>query len=117
LLAARIGDLVITDDDDERLTLTSTGEFAAEVLTEEENEWRRLGSADEMVEYYDPTDVFGDLADALAEAYPAIAPELAAVADGTNGTGGEAEPEADAGDEGAEDEGTEDEGAEDDRRA
>ena len=35
-------------------------------------------SADEIVGYYDPTDVFGDLADALAEAYPAIAPELAA---------------------------------------
>ena len=36
--------------------------------------------ADELVEYYDPTDVFGDLADALAEAYPSIAPELAASA-------------------------------------
>ncbi|HET9345438.1 MAG TPA: hypothetical protein VFO05_07035 [Candidatus Limnocylindrales bacterium] len=87
LLSARIGDLIITDDDDERLTLTASGEFAAEVLTEEENEWRRLGSADEMVEYYDPTDVFGDLADALAEAYPAIAPDAAA--DATNGTGGD----------------------------
>ena len=32
---------------------------------------------DELVEFYDPTDVFGDLADALAEAYPAVAPELA----------------------------------------
>jgi hypothetical protein len=65
------------------------------VLTEEENEWRRLGSADELVEYYDPTDVFGDLADALAEAYPAIAPELAG-ADATNGTGGDAEVDAEA---------------------
>ena len=27
---------------------------------------------------YDPTDVFGDLADALAEAFPSIAPEVAA---------------------------------------
>src|SRR5262245_58290832 len=89
LLAARIGDLIITDDDDERLTLTASGEFSAEVLTEEENEWRRLGSSDELVEYYDPTDVFGDLADALAEAYPAIAPELAGAADEANGTGGE----------------------------
>jgi transcription elongation factor Elf1 len=95
LLTARIGDLIITDDDDERLTLTASGEFAAEVLTEEENEWRRLGSADEMVEYYDPTDVFGDLADALAEAYPAIASDVAA-ADATNGTGGEAEADAEA---------------------
>jgi hypothetical protein len=77
-LIAKIGDLIINDDDDERLTLTSTGEFRAEVLTEEENEWRPLGTAEELVEYYDPTDVFGDLADALAEAFPSIAPELAA---------------------------------------
>ena len=89
LLSGRIGDLIINDDDDERLTLTAAGEFRAEVLTEEENEWRPLASADELVEYYDPTDVFGDLADALAEAYPSIAPELDAVAAGvdTNGTG------------------------------
>ena len=105
LLSGRIGDLIITDDEDERLTLTAAGEFAAEVLTEEENEWRRLGSADEMVEYYDPTDVFGDLADALAEAYPAIAPELTGTADATNGTGGEADAELDAA---ADEEGDED---------
>jgi hypothetical protein len=107
LLSARIGDLIINDDDDERLTLTAAGEFRAEVLTEEENEWRPLASADELVEYYDPTDVFGDLADALAEAYPSIAPELDAVAVGadTNGTGGatatdegEAAADADAAD-------------------
>ena len=88
LLSGRIGDMIINDDDDERLTLTAAGEFKAEVLTEEENEWRPLASADELVEYYDPTDVFGDLADALAEAYPSIAPELDGVTpDATNGTG------------------------------
>jgi len=89
LLTARIGDLIINDDDDERLTLTASGAFSAEVLTEEENEWRRLDTADQPVEYYDPTDVFGDLADALAEGYPSIAPELTAAADAANGTGGE----------------------------
>jgi hypothetical protein len=87
LLSARIGDLIINDDDDERLTLSSTGEFRAEVLTEEENEWRPLANAEELVEYYDPTDVFGDLADALAEAYPSIAPEIGAEPGATNGTG------------------------------
>ena len=87
LLTARIGDLIINDDDDERLTLTASGAFSAEVLTEEENEWRRLDTADQLVEYYDPTDVFGDLADALAEGYPSIAPELTAAADAANGTG------------------------------
>jgi hypothetical protein len=114
LLTARIGDLIINDDEDERLTLTSTGAFSAEVLTEEENEWKRLESADQLVEYYDPTDVFGDLADALAEAYPSIAPELggaAAAADTSNGTGGEAAEAPAPDDEAA------DEGGEDDRRA
>ena len=96
LLSARIGDLIINDDDDERLTLSSTGVFKAEVLTEEENEWRPLANAEELVEYYDPTDVFGDLADALAEAYPSIAPELNAEAGSTNGTGPDGTAEGDA---------------------
>jgi hypothetical protein len=98
LLSGRIGDMVINDDDDERLTLTSSGQFRAEVLTEEENEWRPLASADELVEYYDPTDVFGDLADALAEAFPSVAPELdgtATAADETNGVAGAADAESD----------------------
>jgi hypothetical protein len=77
LLISKIGDLIVNDDEDERLTLTASGTFRAEVLTEEENEWRPLKTADELVEYYDPTDIFGDLADALAEAYPSIAPEVA----------------------------------------
>jgi hypothetical protein len=99
-LIAKIGDLIINDDDDERLTLTAAGEFRAEVLTEEENEWRPLKTAEELVEYYDPTDVFGDLADALAEAFPAIAPELAAFeANGTAaGADGTAEEPADGDD-------------------
>jgi len=103
LLSGRIGDLIINDDDDERLTLTSTGAFRAEVLTEEENEWRPLATADELVEYYDPTDVFGDLADALAEAFPSVAPELdtaAAAAADTNGAETDDDDDADDEDEG-----------------
>lgn len=76
-LATRLGDLMIVDDEDERLVLTADGHFRAEVLPEDsEGEWRNLADADELVEFYDPTDVFGDLADALAEAYPGVAPEL-----------------------------------------
>ena len=72
-----IGDLVIVDDDDERLMLTAGGTFRAEVIPEDAEEaWRTLDGADELVEFYDPTDVFGDLADALAEAFPSVAPEL-----------------------------------------
>ncbi len=115
-LIAKIGDLIINDDDDERLTLTAAGEFRAEVLTEEENEWRPLKTAEELVEYYDPTDVFGDLADALAEAFPAIAPELAAfeangtaaAADGTAEEPADADDDAEAGEDDADADAAED---------
>jgi hypothetical protein len=76
VLTARLGDFVVVDDEDERLTLGRGGDFRAEVVPDDETgEWRVLGSADDLVEFYDPTDVFGDLADALAEAFPSIAPE------------------------------------------
>jgi hypothetical protein len=88
-----IGDLVIVDDDDERLILARNGEFRAEVVPEEAaGTWRTLSGPDELVEYYDPTDVFGDLADALAEAYPAVAPAAEAAA----AEGEEAEATADS---------------------
>jgi len=83
-LSGLVGELIIVDDDDERLTLTSSGTFRAEVIPEDaDGEWRMLTSADELVEFYDPTDVFGDLADSLAEAYPAVAPELGGDATGS----------------------------------
>jgi hypothetical protein len=88
-MVAVIGDLIIVDDDDERLSLTSSG-FRAEVIPEDHaDEWRTLKTADDLVEFYDPTDVFGDLADALAEAFPAIAPELADASTNGAGTGGD----------------------------
>jgi hypothetical protein len=75
-LAGRLGDLIVVDDEDERLTYGADGRFRAEVVTEDgDGEWRTLEGPEALVEYYDPTDVFGDLADALAEAYPAVAPE------------------------------------------
>jgi hypothetical protein len=90
-LVAVIGDLIIVDDDDERLTLTTTG-FKAEVIPEDaEEEWRPLSGADQLVEFYDPTDVFGDLADALAEAFPAVAPELQGAEGDAGSEGGEAD--------------------------
>lgn len=70
-LASRLGDLMVIDDEDERLTLTSEGRLVAEVVAEdEEDRWRNLDSATDLVEFYDPTDVFGDIADALADAFP-----------------------------------------------
>lgn len=99
-----VGDLVIVDDDDERLVLTASGEFRAEVVPEEAaGEWRTLSGPDQLVEFYDPTDVFGDLADALAEAFPAVAPDFVADAAAEDG-------DADATD----DDGTDDDGTDDD---
>ena len=98
-----LGDLVIVDDDDERLVLTGSGAFRAEVVPEEaDGEWRTLSGPDELVEFYDPTDVFGDLADALAEAYPAVAPDYVASGDGDGALDAEGEndgTEEDTGDE------------------
>jgi hypothetical protein len=105
-LVSVIGDLIIVDDEDERLSLTTSG-FKAEVIPEDsEEEWRQLSGSDQLVEFYDPTDVFGDLADALAEAFPAVAPEMpAGSGDGGEGDGPDgAEPAAGADD--AEDEPT-----------
>ena len=83
-VTGQLGDLIIVDDEDERLVLGGSGKFRAEVLPEDSSgEWRELAGGDELVEFYDPTDVFGDLADALAEAFPAVAPEFDAAA--TNG--------------------------------
>jgi hypothetical protein len=76
-LAEQVGDLIVIDDDDERLSLAHTGQIHAEVEPEgNEGEWRKLMTPEELVEFYDPTDVFGDIADAIADAYPAVAPEL-----------------------------------------
>jgi hypothetical protein len=82
-LAEPLGDLMVLDDEDERLWLKKNGRFEAEVVPAPEEgpddvtgrtgEWRTLNTPDDLVEYYDPTDVFGDLAEALVEAYPDVA--------------------------------------------
>jgi hypothetical protein len=80
-LTSVLGDLIVVDDEDERLTLRSAGSFAAEVVSEEDaasGQWQKLDSPDEIVKFYDPTDVFGDLADALAEAFPDLSEEAPA---------------------------------------
>jgi hypothetical protein len=97
-LMDRLGDLIIVDDEDERLVLGATGRFRAEVIPEdsEGGEWRELTATDELVEFYDPTDIFGDLADALAEAFPGIAPEFEDGAEAPGEGGAEAAEEATA---------------------
>jgi len=76
-LAGLVGGLTIVDDEDERLTLQADGRFHGEVVPEEDPErWRQLDEPEDIVQFYDPTDVFGDLAESIAEAYPSVAPEL-----------------------------------------
>jgi hypothetical protein len=80
-LASFLGDVMVLDDEDERLWFKANGRFEAEVVPQrededegaEEAEWRQLNGPDELVEFYDPTDVFGDFAEALVESYPGIA--------------------------------------------
>src|SRR3954467_5241297 len=83
-LAPYLGDIMVLDDEDERLWLKRNGRFEAEVVPERETEdgpaegdWKRLSTPDDLVEFYDPTDVFGDLAEALAESFPQIIEDAA----------------------------------------
>jgi len=73
-LMSRVGTVVIVDDLDEHLELTAGG-FRGKVIPEGETQWTDLAGPDDVVRFYDPTDVFGDLADAIADAYPGVAPD------------------------------------------
>ncbi len=81
--AAMIGESKFVEDDDERLWLRATGAIEGEVVPERdeddagEPDWQPLATSDDMVQFYDPTDLFGDLAEAIADSYPEVAPELA----------------------------------------
>ena len=95
-LLGLVGTLVIVDDDDEHLAL-GTGGFRGRVIPEGATAWQDISSPDQIVRYYDPTDVFGDLAEAIADAYPAVS------GDAGEEAGADAEddaPEDDAGDDG-----------------
>lgn len=67
-----VGTLTIVDDEDEHLSL-EVGGFRGRVIPEGDTSWQDISSPDQIVRYYDPTDVFGDLAEAIADAYPAVA--------------------------------------------
>lgn len=72
MLLDRLPPIVLVDDMDEHLELGSNG-FSGRVIAEGETGWQAIDRADQIVRFYDPTDVFGDLADAIAEAYPDVA--------------------------------------------
>lgn len=94
-LLGLLSQLVIVEDDDEQLTL-GVGGFRGRVIPEGESSWQDLAGPDQVVRFYDPTDVFGDLAEAIAEAYPDAAADDVDTGDAE---GGEAESgDADGGD-------------------
>ena len=71
-LLGYVGSVTIVDDDDEHLSLGAGG-FRGRVVQEGSPDWQDISSPDQIVRFYDPTDVFGDLAEALVDAYPAVA--------------------------------------------
>ena len=70
-LLGHVGTLTLVDDEDEQLSL-GVGGFRGRVVPEGEGGWTDITTPDAIVRYYDPTDVFGDLAEAIADAYPAV---------------------------------------------
>lgn len=113
-LLGLVGTLVVVDDDDEHLAL-GVGGFRGRVIPEGGTGWQDISQPDQIVRFYDPTDIFGDLAEAIADAYPAVTSddedaagdddedddaddvegEAADEADGDEAEGDEAEGEAD----------------------
>jgi hypothetical protein len=79
-LLGLVGTLVIVDDDDEHLAL-AVGGFRGRVIPEGDTGWQDISSPDQIVRFYDPTDVFGDLAEAIVDAYPSVTAAESAEAD------------------------------------
>ena len=112
-LTSRVGTVVIVDDLDEHLELAGQG-FRGQVIPEGESRWTDLRGPEDVVRFYDPTDVFGDLADAIADAHPGVAPDDDEDGDeasdedddedddaNAEGAGGDEEAETEPGDDGA----------------
>ena len=120
-LLGLVGTLTIVDDTDEQLTL-GLGGFRGRVVPEGEGGWAEISTPDAIVRYYDPTDVFGDLAEAIADAYPSVAEadeeddeaEADEAEDDEDDEDDEAEDEADDEDDETDDEADDDEDDEDD---
>ena len=95
-----VGTFVIVDDDDEHLSL-AVGGFRGRVIPEGETAWEDISSPDQIVRYYDPTDVFGDLAEAIADTYPSVSAVAADVdAEAADAADGGVEGDDDEDDEG-----------------
>ncbi|HEX7948935.1 MAG TPA: SHOCT domain-containing protein [Candidatus Limnocylindrales bacterium] len=74
-ISPQVGDVVVEDDDDESLTLTAGGRFRGSVRDADTVEWRALEASADVVDFYDPVDLFDDLAGAIEDAFPELADE------------------------------------------
>ena len=101
-LMSRVGTIIIVDDLDEHLELAGPG-FRGQVIPEGDSNWSDLKGPDDVVRFYDPTDVFGDLADAIADAFPGVVADADEVED--DAAGADVEDEEPATDDGKGDEG------------
>lgn len=110
-LLGLVSTLVIVDDDDEHLAL-AVGGFRGRVIPEGEESWQDISSPDQIVRFYDPTDVFGDLAEAIVDSYPSVSADGGAGGEG--GAGAAAEDEDDAAEDEDDDEGEDEEDEDDD---
>lgn len=75
-LAGELGPLVVESDEDEQVLLRADGALAGEVLDEDTGAWRAIDEPAEVARYYDPTDLFLDLAEAVVERYPELEDEF-----------------------------------------
>lgn len=72
-ISPQVGDIVVEDDDDEALTLTAAGRFEGSVREDEAAQWRALDGPNDVVDFYDPVDLFDDVAAAIEDAVPGLA--------------------------------------------
>lgn len=72
-LSPQVGDVVVEQGDDEALALGADGRFRGSLLDRQTAEWRAIESPDDVVDFYDPVDLFDDLAGAIEEAVPGLA--------------------------------------------
>jgi hypothetical protein len=100
-LLGMVGSLELVDDDDEQLTL-GVGGFRGRVIPEGGTTWEDISTPDQIVRFYDPTDIFGDLAEAIVEAYPSVTEsadadgdDMADERDSDDDADGDADDEAD----------------------
>lgn len=71
-ISPQVGDVVVEDDDDEQLTLAASGRFRGSIRDDDTAEWRTLEASDDVVDFYDPVDLFDDLAGAIEDAFPEL---------------------------------------------